>query len=370
MHRRRLFRPLVGSVLVGLLVALAATSAGVAKFDPAVAADSGRATSHITPRALDTTPVTVMVQLAGESVAEKQAKQPDKRLSQAEKNKIKADLASKQNSIKPAIQNLGGTVLDDLQAAYNGISVSIAREPGRRPSAAVQRRRRPCDSACGTDECDERSVHRRPDSLERANRLSRQRHQGRDHRLRRRLHTRQLRWPRHRRRVQRGKRGRHAAGEPGALRALAARRSRAASTSSATTTTRARPTGRQHIPQPDPNPLDCNGHGSHVAGTRRGLRRPRRTARRTPGPYDADDRISPRGQVPDRPGRRPQGRPVRRPRLRLPRARRTSQWKRSTGRSRTAFFNMSLGPISILRALRGGVRQRRQGRRRRRDVRG
>ena len=68
-----------------------------------------------------------MVQLAGESVAEKQAKQPDKRLSQAEKNKIKADLASKQNSIKPAIQNLGGTVLDDLQAAYNGISVSIAR---------------------------------------------------------------------------------------------------------------------------------------------------------------------------------------------------------------------------------------------------
>ncbi|MEJ1965403.1 MAG: S8 family serine peptidase [Gammaproteobacteria bacterium] len=27
------------------------------------------------------------------------------------------------------------------------------------------------------------------------------------------------------------------------------------------------------VPKPDPNPLDCNGHGSHVAGTARGLRR-------------------------------------------------------------------------------------------------
>ena len=43
--------------------------------------------------------------------------------------------------------------------------------------------------------------------------------------------------------------------------------SRAASTSSATTTTR---TTRYSVPQPDPNPLDCNGHGTHVAGTAAG----------------------------------------------------------------------------------------------------
>ena len=48
------------------------------------------------------------------------------------------------------------------------------------------------------------------------------------------------------------------------------RRSRAASTSSVTTTT---PTGRlpSKVPHPDPNPLDCNGHGSHVAGTAAGF---------------------------------------------------------------------------------------------------
>ena len=45
---------------------------------------------------------------------------------------------------------------------------------------------------------------------------------------------------------------------------------RAATTSSATTTT---PTGDDGsaIPHPDPDPLDCNGHGSHVAGTAAGF---------------------------------------------------------------------------------------------------
>ena len=38
-----------------------------------------------------------------------------------------------------------------------------------------------------------------------------------------------------------------------------------------TTTTPTRPTpAYQPVPHPDPNPLDCNGHGSHVAGTAAG----------------------------------------------------------------------------------------------------
>jgi subtilisin family serine protease len=45
-------------------------------------------------------------------------------------------------------------------------------------------------------------------------------------------------------------------------------RSRAASTWSATATTPTRTaTDYQPVPHPDSNPLDCNGHGSHVGGT-------------------------------------------------------------------------------------------------------
>ena len=63
----------------------------------------------------------------------------------------------------------------------------------------------------------------------------------------------------------------HASGEPGVVRSRAPRGSRAASTSSATTTTPIRRRrAYQPVPHPDPNPLDCNGHGTHTAGTAAG----------------------------------------------------------------------------------------------------
>ena len=89
----------------------------------------------------------------------------------------------------------------------------------------------------------------------------------RHHRHRHRLHPRRLRRPGHGGCVQRG------------LRALGSRaertptptRSPAAMTSPATATTPTRsPTRFQPIPHPDSNPLDCEGHGSHVAGTAAG----------------------------------------------------------------------------------------------------
>jgi minor extracellular serine protease Vpr len=109
-----------------MVLALALTSTGVAQNQPAVAGDGRIQASYYTPRGLSTEPVTVMVQLGGETVAEAQGKQPGKKLTDAQRNKIKSDLASKQDSIKPAIRSLGGTVLNDFQAAYNGISVQIA----------------------------------------------------------------------------------------------------------------------------------------------------------------------------------------------------------------------------------------------------
>ena len=125
MQRKRLLRPLVGLVAAGVVVSLAVASAGVAKTQPESVGAGDSTTTYFTPHLLRTEPATVMVQLSGETVAEKQAKQPDKKLPASEKNKIKSELASKQDAIKPAIRSLGGTVLNDFQAAYNGISVQI-----------------------------------------------------------------------------------------------------------------------------------------------------------------------------------------------------------------------------------------------------
>jgi minor extracellular serine protease Vpr len=126
LYRRHRFRPLVGFVFAGLVGALAFTSAGVAKETPAPAAGvEGILVSHYTPRGLgQREPANIMVQLAGETVAEVMAKQGQ--VTAAEKADIKGELSARQDAIKPAIETLGGQVLADYQVAYNGIRVRIA----------------------------------------------------------------------------------------------------------------------------------------------------------------------------------------------------------------------------------------------------
>ena len=80
-----------------------------------------------TPLGVSQKPVTVVVQLAGESVAEHQGN-AGRKLSGAEKQQIKAALRAQQDGLRVAIGSRGGAVLAQYQAAYNGIKVRISRD--------------------------------------------------------------------------------------------------------------------------------------------------------------------------------------------------------------------------------------------------
>ncbi|HEU4864319.1 MAG TPA: peptidase S8 and S53 subtilisin kexin sedolisin, partial [Candidatus Limnocylindria bacterium] len=82
---------------------------------------------QILPAGLDDNrSVNVMVQLDADPVAVRQA-QSRAKLSKAEKDAIKADLKAQQDAIKDDIAARGGQVLSQLQSAYNGMRVRIAR---------------------------------------------------------------------------------------------------------------------------------------------------------------------------------------------------------------------------------------------------
>jgi minor extracellular serine protease Vpr len=71
---------------------------------------------------------TVILQMAGDPVAKRvgDARSQGKDLTKAQKDAIRADLKAKQNAIKSQIQAAGGTIVGDYQDAYNGIGVRIA----------------------------------------------------------------------------------------------------------------------------------------------------------------------------------------------------------------------------------------------------
>src|SRR6267154_1710703 len=78
-----------------------------------------------TPLGVSKAPVTVVVQLAGDSVAEQQAN-AGRRLDRDEKERIKGQLKSQHDGMRGSIEGLGGTVIANYRAAYNGIKVRIA----------------------------------------------------------------------------------------------------------------------------------------------------------------------------------------------------------------------------------------------------
>src|SRR5258706_7428119 len=78
-----------------------------------------------TPLGVSKAPVTVVVQVAGDSVAEQQAN-GGRKLDRDEKERIKGQLKSQHDGLRGSIEGLGGTVLANYRAAYNGIKVRIA----------------------------------------------------------------------------------------------------------------------------------------------------------------------------------------------------------------------------------------------------
>ncbi len=71
---------------------------------------------------------TVILQMAGDPVAKRvaDARKQGKELTKAEKDAIRAQLKSRQDAIKGRIEAAGGRVLGDYQDAYNGVGVRIA----------------------------------------------------------------------------------------------------------------------------------------------------------------------------------------------------------------------------------------------------
>lgn len=122
---RRLF------VLVAVL-ALAIPSAAFAQ-NPSPAdrfeqMPTGQIDPAVLPNALDDArTVIVMLEMEGDPVAVVQSEQPDGELTGAERNQIKNELKARQDAIKGQIAARGGRVLSQLQFAYNGMKVQVAR---------------------------------------------------------------------------------------------------------------------------------------------------------------------------------------------------------------------------------------------------
>src|SRR3954465_2795798 len=115
----------VAAVLAAAFSILGSTNAGAVR--PGPAGDEVTIKPAWTPLGVSKQPVTVVLQLTGASVAEQQG-DAGRRFSDSEKRSAKAALRGQQDGLRPSIASVGGTVLADYQAAYNGMKVRIARD--------------------------------------------------------------------------------------------------------------------------------------------------------------------------------------------------------------------------------------------------
>jgi subtilisin family serine protease len=105
---------------------LGSFNSGAVRPEP-VADSESLVTPVWTPLGVSQAHVTVVVQLAGDSVAEQQAN-TGRKLDRDEKERIKGQLKNQQEGLRGSIESLGGTVVANYRAAYNGIKVRIAAD--------------------------------------------------------------------------------------------------------------------------------------------------------------------------------------------------------------------------------------------------
>src|SRR5437762_4724041 len=108
---------------------LGSSDLGAVRPEP-VAEDAGLVTPVWMPLGVSKAPVTVVVQLAGDSVAEQQG-YAGRKLERGEKDRIKGQLRSQQDGLAGSIESLGGPGVAGYQAAYNAIRVRIPPDRGK-----------------------------------------------------------------------------------------------------------------------------------------------------------------------------------------------------------------------------------------------
>jgi subtilisin family serine protease len=105
---------------------LGSSNSGAARPEP-VADDTRLITPVWTPLGVSKREITVVVQLTGDSVAEQQGN-AGRRLSRDEKDRAKGQLRNQQEGLRRSIEGMGGRVVAHYQAAYNGMKVRIAAD--------------------------------------------------------------------------------------------------------------------------------------------------------------------------------------------------------------------------------------------------
>src|SRR2546427_13053603 len=112
------------AVLAMVFGVLGSSDLGAVRPEP-VAEDAGLITPVWVPLGVSKAPVTVVEQLAGDSVAEQQGN-AGRKLERGAKDRIKCQLRSQQDGLRGSIESLRGTDVPNHQAAHKRLKRRIA----------------------------------------------------------------------------------------------------------------------------------------------------------------------------------------------------------------------------------------------------